>query len=335
MELIERYIYAVTKSLPQSQREDIAQELRGLIEDMIEERNNDMELSKKEQVEDVLLELGNPVELASRYRGTNRYLIGPTLIDPYRMILRIVMFAILIAMSVVFLIESIILPQSLLDHVLSFLISLINASAQAFAWITLGFAIAQYKGVKPENLIKESHGNWKPSDLPPIPKHRKEIKRGEAITGIVFSVIALVFVIFSNHLFGIPVILNGEFLTIIPILNQEKFSSILPLIYVLVAIGILKECIKLIIGKWTKKLALYNLLLNGVTLVMLTFLFRDPTIWNPHFMEELARLTMLTQSEDFVTINKIWEQSTYWIVALFFITLIIDTISVFYRAYKH
>ena len=38
MEMINRYIYAVTQKLPQSQRKDIADELRGLIEDMLEER---------------------------------------------------------------------------------------------------------------------------------------------------------------------------------------------------------------------------------------------------------------------------------------------------------
>lgn len=38
MELIDRYIYAVTKKLPQKQREDIEKELRTLIDDMLEER---------------------------------------------------------------------------------------------------------------------------------------------------------------------------------------------------------------------------------------------------------------------------------------------------------
>lgn len=37
MEQIDRYIYAVTKRLPQLQRDDIAEELHGLIEDMLDE----------------------------------------------------------------------------------------------------------------------------------------------------------------------------------------------------------------------------------------------------------------------------------------------------------
>jgi hypothetical protein len=38
MEMIDRYVYAVTKRLPEKQREDVSDELRGLIEDMLEAR---------------------------------------------------------------------------------------------------------------------------------------------------------------------------------------------------------------------------------------------------------------------------------------------------------
>lgn len=80
MEMIERYIYAVTQKLPQSQREDIAVELRGLIEDMVEERVGDT--ADEKVVEEVLLELGSPREMALKYTGKKRYLIGPELFEP-------------------------------------------------------------------------------------------------------------------------------------------------------------------------------------------------------------------------------------------------------------
>lgn len=40
MEMVDRYVYAVTKHLPQSQRKDINKELNSLIFDMIDERND-------------------------------------------------------------------------------------------------------------------------------------------------------------------------------------------------------------------------------------------------------------------------------------------------------
>ena len=119
MEMIEKYIYAVTQRLPQSQRADIAQELTGLIEDMLEERAGDRAVGEKD-VESVLLELGNPKDLADKYRGSKKYLIGPELFHPYVSILKIVFFALLVAMSVVFIIETIIEPSSIFRHIAGF-----------------------------------------------------------------------------------------------------------------------------------------------------------------------------------------------------------------------
>lgn len=40
MAMIDRYIYAVTEKLPQTERQDIASELRGLIEDMLKAKTD-------------------------------------------------------------------------------------------------------------------------------------------------------------------------------------------------------------------------------------------------------------------------------------------------------
>ncbi|EHQ59259.1 hypothetical protein PDENDC454_26268 [Paenibacillus dendritiformis C454] len=47
--------------------------------------------ASKEDVESVLLELGHPNELAAKYRGYERYLIGPMLLDTYLTTLKIVL----------------------------------------------------------------------------------------------------------------------------------------------------------------------------------------------------------------------------------------------------
>ena len=48
LDLIERYIYAATKRLPKKQREDVAQELRGLIDDMLNERCKEVTPTEKD-----------------------------------------------------------------------------------------------------------------------------------------------------------------------------------------------------------------------------------------------------------------------------------------------
>ncbi|MBT2684702.1 hypothetical protein [Bacillus sp. ISL-37] len=333
MEMIEKYIYAVTHRLPQSQRADIAMELRGLIEDMLGERTNGRPTSQ-EDVEGVLLELGHPKDLAEKYRGSKRYLIGPELFHPYLTVLKIVFFALLVAMSVVFVIESMVEPRSVIEHIFGFVTSVISASMQAFVWITVGFAIAQYKGVAPNEGMAEENEKWSPSDLPPVPEQKKRIKRGEAITGIVFSILFLVFLHTSNHVFGVMMFDGGELVNVIPFLNNERIEQFINIIYVITMIGILKEGLKLIIGKWTKKLALYNLILNAVTLILVAFLFKDQAIWNPNFMQELNQVSQAHLNQDtYELIKTIWMQSKAWVVIGFTIVLIIDTASGFYKAY--
>src|SRR5659263_187062 len=98
MELIERYIYAVTRHLPEKQREDIAKELRGLIEDMLSQRAEAH--ASDTDIEAVLIELGEPSALASKYSGKPRYLIGPEIFETYIMVLKIVLIAIAFGMLV-------------------------------------------------------------------------------------------------------------------------------------------------------------------------------------------------------------------------------------------
>ena len=58
-ELIARYVYAVTRELPENQRLDIDKELRSLIEDMLDERCSGSDPAITD-IEAVLSELGNP-----------------------------------------------------------------------------------------------------------------------------------------------------------------------------------------------------------------------------------------------------------------------------------
>lgn len=65
-ELQERYIYAVVRRLPRKQREDIEQELRGLIADMLEARCRGLPPTEHD-LRVVLAELGTPRELYRKY----------------------------------------------------------------------------------------------------------------------------------------------------------------------------------------------------------------------------------------------------------------------------
>ncbi|HEX3020784.1 MAG TPA: hypothetical protein VHP81_00125 [Lachnospiraceae bacterium] len=69
MNLIERYVYDVTKNLSVGTREDVGRELRSNIEEMLPENATDNE------IHEVLEKIGNPSRLADEYNPKKRYLM--------------------------------------------------------------------------------------------------------------------------------------------------------------------------------------------------------------------------------------------------------------------
>ncbi|MBU9722426.1 MULTISPECIES: HAAS signaling domain-containing protein [Bacillaceae] len=329
MEVIDRYIYAVVHRLPANQREDIERELRGLIADMKEERtgvhagngNDDEEI-----VEEVLLELGNPRELGDKYRGKKRYLIGPDLYDSYWSILKIVLVALGIAMSVVYVIQAIMTPQNILQHFIEFFATVISAGIQGFAWVTVIFMIMEARGVNKDSLGIEEGVGWKLSDLPSVPDDRLRIMRSEPIIGIVFSILLVVFFIFSNHFFAVFTFQDGD-TTSIPVFNDVGIRAVLPYLYVLLGLGILKECVKLVAKKWTPKLAFFNIIVNAVSFIFIIFVFTEPTLWNQDFMGMMVDAGVLAIGSDaYQTVMSIWQEGQHIILILIGIGYLIDTI---------
>ncbi|RKQ33283.1 HAAS signaling domain-containing protein [Oceanobacillus halophilus] len=323
MELIDRYIYAVTQKLPESQREDIASELRGLIEDMLEERVNGREVHE-EYVEEVLQELGNPKKLAQKYRGTKRYLIGPEYFDTFLYVLKIVLIAMSVGIGISFVIQIIINPVSILDHFIEMIISIFTGLPMAVGWTIIGFAIAEYYQEDGLQELKKEQ-DWKPSDLPPIPNPKGSIKRSESIAGIVFLVIIMAVFAFSTDYFGVWFFQENGFRGVVPFLNEGTYVQWFLLL--ILGLGILKEVIKLIYGKWSYHLVMLIAIINIASFVGVLFMINGPDVWNPNFINELIQRGLFTEgSEAFHVVTQIWNNATNWILAILAIGLIWDIV---------
>lgn len=89
-DLIERYIYAVTKHMKADLKKDVSAELETIIQDMLEERCGDV-MPTEHDIRVVLTELGTPAELASKYKSeTQDCLIGQPYYNLYVYVLKIV-----------------------------------------------------------------------------------------------------------------------------------------------------------------------------------------------------------------------------------------------------
>jgi hypothetical protein len=331
MEMINRYVYAVTHKLPEKQRADIEKEVRGLIEDMLDERVPDGEVITQQHVEDILHELGDPYDLAVKYRGVKRYLISPEIFDIYLTVLKVVAYSIWIGLSVVFAIEFILNPMNVIEQFTSYLVSIITVSIQGFAWVTIIFALMEYAGVNVAQIGNASKATWKPSQLQPIPNPKTQIKSSEAITGIIFAVLFMVLFIFSRDLLGIHRLAEGE-RTFVPFLNEAVFKQYLPFVYVWLGIGLLRECLKLVTKKWSMKLSVYFVLFNIISFVIALIVFQDQAVWNPDFMNEMVQSGLIVANSDgFETVNNIWSSITEGIVYFIAALLIIDSVHVLFK----
>jgi hypothetical protein len=327
-ELTDRYVYAVTRRLPEAQRADIEKELRGLIDDMLTDRTKGAP-PKKEDAEAVLKELGRPAALAAKYRGTKQYLIGPDYYDLYMLIVKIVVIVAPAATALAQIIGNAVTPPENVGEAIGvFFASVIGAAVQAFAVVTFIFAmIDRFAGRNAKIKAPE----WKPADLPPVPMQKARINRGEPLAGIIFTIVAII--LFNSAPWMVAA---GDPLgrTFMPVFNLDVLRTMMPLINVLFALGILKEAAKLVTGRYNLPLALSTAALNIVTLVVYIYVFVPPAIWNADFMMSLYSLYGFPWTAS-AEAAQVWGIVIKVLIGLTIFGYIVETIAAFTRAFLH
>lgn len=296
MEMIERYIYAVTRHLPEKQREDIAKELRSLIEDMIAEQMGEREATDND-VEAVLKTLGEPARLAAKYSVRPRYVIGPELFDKYIALLKITLPAVALAILVASIIRYISAPELIIGTVIgSTLGEILDAVIQVFAWLTAIFALVERFAA--DTIAKEwKKDDWDPVDLPDVPIKEAAFKRSETIVSIIFIFIFLIFLNFSAGQFSFYLPENNR--TLLQIFNPSVLHSYLWLINICFGIEIVKEILKIVIGRYNLKLAIINTALGIAALILALIPFSNFNIWNQTFVQQLANAGVITLPANF------------------------------------
>ncbi|WP_051569140.1 hypothetical protein [Alkaliphilus transvaalensis] len=329
MNLVDRYVYAVVSKLPEKQREDIEKEIRTLIEDMMEAYSP--EEPDESKINKVLLELGDPDLLAEKYLDRKRYLIGPSNFNNYVNVLKIVLGAVFLGITIATGVGVILsLDLDFAKTIPRYIGSLFSASLQAFSWVTLGFAIAEYKGINTTEQL-EDKGDWNPKDLPPVPQKGDKIPPMEPILGMIFSVVFLVLFYFTPQLIGVAHISRGEEPVVISMFNIETLRSFGFIILGIFSVSMLKEVLKLVYGKWTLQLSILYSILSVISLGLIIVLLYNAQVWNGSFLVELTEnlnLNFISKEFDYLQIRNI---------AITIITIIsgIDIVSALYKGLKY
>jgi hypothetical protein len=316
MNLIDVYIQEVTRRLPEKSRADIALELRSTIEDMLPDDNTD------EDIKDVLKKLGNPAALASGYRDQPMHLIGPRYFDVYVSLLKMI-FPIAAAIALISVAAEFIFDFSHDDTVVNVVLHfmgegiwrLIEVAIQVFFWLTIVFAIIERvdKG-KDQHPLSPSLKPWTPDDLkniPYIPK-KKAISKCEVFGSLMWTAIWATLYFYADRLMGIYRS-GGEGLEFkIPAVNQEVLLGYWPIVVVIIALEVGLALYKLIVGQWTKKMALFNTVLEVFATVVFIFIVLNPNLLQQEFITFMTDLFSITAA-----------QFKNWLIGSMIITFII------------
>lgn len=325
-DLINRYIYQVTKNLPVKSSKDIEEELQTLIYDMLEDRTGTKEPTK-EDIDSVLIELGNPSDLADKYRDKSRYLIGPSLYPAYLTTLKIVIAATLLGLSIVAILGLITSSDTIwYEYLGNWIVTSLGGLMSAFAWVTIIFAIFEWRDVKLTNLLPE----WEPSSLPPVESKEVSIPIAGPIANIVFSILFLTVLISSPHFIGI--FFFSDHSQVVSFFDTEVIKSVLPLFAVCSGLSIVKSIWEIIERKISFKYAIFTVVNNLITIAILIIIFTMFPIWNPNFIEEIK---VFFNAIDNAAVISVWNQLTSNLIIFLVIIYLIDCVTVMYKALKY
>ncbi len=183
-DLVERYVYQVGSYLPDSEREEVCNELRSLIQDQLDDRYKGA--PKQDDVVELLQEFGDPREMAASY-GREQYLIGPDLFPTMMAVLQrgwvwVPIIVVLVRVIVAFASGE---PASVFGLFLSTLFTVLQALFVFSGIVVIIFALMQYSDVN----LDEHRPAFDPLQLPRA-NDPATIDKGDVVSTIAFNTFA-------------------------------------------------------------------------------------------------------------------------------------------------
>lgn len=324
---IERYIYAVTKRLNESVREEVKSELLANINDMLPENPSD------DDIEKVLKTLGHPRVLAKNYEAKERYVISPWFYADYIQTLKIVMTIVVSIFIAIGFFDSIINlePQRLFLQVVDVFAKIIsnafNGVVTSFAWVTAIFWIIDY-------IATNSKGDetWELKDLPEIPKinNKAKISKTESIIGLilgtVFSIIFIIILIDYMDVIGI----YDDGVMITRIFNSTVTNTFIIFFVISAIISIAVSLLKIYYGEWKLNLAILYTAFEILSTVLFLIFINHPQLILPEVFDTIAFYMEL----DSVEVINGFDKGIRFITGFVSVVVFIDLAATWFKTLK-
>ncbi|SHH91807.1 hypothetical protein SAMN02745823_01425 [Sporobacter termitidis DSM 10068] len=289
--LIDRYLYDVSRRLPEEMRADVERELRSNIEDMLPENPGQGDIEK------VLTELGSPAKLAVRYNPRPRYLISPEFFDEYLMVLKIAgicLGALLAALAVFKIVFSDAGSTDIVSAVVSVIAGFIGGAfdgvVYAFFWVTIVFFCIEHFGGK------KNARPWSPKYLPEVPANAKGlIRRGDAVARAIFSIL-------FTALFLAGTLRQPPFIAwyetgapTVALFDSQLVQRFLPFFVSMMALTLAVAMLKLVIGRWNIAVAAMHCLCGIIGAVIGVTFINNPGVFTGAFIARFAEKVQVTE----------------------------------------
>lgn len=279
-DLMERYVREVGQNLPAKMRDDVAAELRTLLEDAVNERALAAGRPPDEDLAvEVLREFGEPEMVAGRYLPADRFLIGPRLFPAYLLVVKIVLFVLGGIMLLSFAAGMISSLDRLPDFLRAQSVGNLLGQFLKMAFVNLGlltlvFAVIEWFQRQERGdgeASAEKATSWNPRDLPAIKDPDRLSPAGRVWHIYVVVLLAIVFNFFPEY-FGIVYFTNEKMYTV----SVRDLGLAIPvsLMNAWWLLALMLNMVLLRAGRWTAALRWWEFGLGvfGAVIVYLTLI---------------------------------------------------------------
>ncbi len=296
--LTDRYVAATLRAVPAPRREEIAAELRGSIEDMIDGRSATGEDTTTAERE-VLTELGDPAQLAARYADRRLQLIGPTYYLAWLRLLKLLLSFVPAVVGVVVGLVEAADGDKAGGAIGAGIGAAIQVTVQIGFWVTLVFAIIERTNTKLDLPA------WTVDQLP-NDRPDQQISFTDAAAAVGSLVLAIAYLPVQHFWSFVPDRDGGS----VPIFDPALWTFWLPLLMVVLVASVGLEIAKYRTGRWTRPLVTTNAVLDLAFAIPAIWLLQTDRLLSP---ELVGRFDWLSQADNLNTVANI---STVTIVVI-------------------
>lgn len=272
--LTERYVQAVTRTIPEAQRDDVAAELRASVADQLDARiESGEDAGPAERA--VLSALGDPDKLAAEYVDRPLHLIGPRYYLEWWRLLKLLLWIVVPLAAFGIALGQTLAGEGIGTIVGSAIGGTLSVAVHLAFWTTLVFVIIE-RSERARDAVSSSLTRWSVDDLPEI--QHTGASFADVVASIVFLVLAAAALIW-DQLVG-AVYLDGRWMSF---LSPELWPWALGALLVIMGIEGSLQIVVYLQRRWTLPLAVMNAVLTVAVVVPAIVLLWQGMLLNPEF----------------------------------------------------